>query len=311
MAVTVTSAFLGTAVSTILEQLVLSTESIEKGLLNVIPSKYDDVYLPRMDHDVNPLIARVPEPVKSTGETDWTYDERLIVPADVMAFGRFLPSQFQAVWEQFWPQGAMVQQTMNAEVLRALLSTLQKRTNNQLDRLIWQGDTAGAAGIDLFDGYLKTLANDVTVIDVTNAGVITASNVIGILTDVVNAIPDAVFAQSNAVKVVCNHKTARFYDEAQAAQDFKGIDVTQGGVRTIMGIPLVAVGGIGDNNIVAGSFSTGDDSNFYGATWMGSDTSNILVDRYRPESDYWFAKITFRFGVNYGWGNEAVLYQGS
>jgi hypothetical protein len=205
----------------------------------------------------------------------------------------------------------MVSQNMNAEVLRALLSTMQKRGNAQTDRLIWQGDTAGAACLELFDGYLKALAADATVIDVTNAGVITEANVIGILTDVVNAIPDAVFAQSNAVKVVCNHKTARLYDTAQAAQDFKGIDVTQGGVRTIQGIPLVAVGGIGDNNIVAGAFSTGDDSNFYAATWMQSDQTNILVDRHRPESDYWFAKITFRLGVEYGWGNETVLYQGS
>jgi len=308
MAVIVTSAFLGTARDIILEELVLGTETISKGLINVIPSKYDDVFLPRLIHEDNPLIARVPEP---TVETDWTYDEKTIVPADVMAFSRFLPSQFQEVWEQFWPDGPMVQQVMNAEILRALLSTLQKKTNNQLDRLIWQGDTVGGAPLDLFEGFLKTLAADITVIDVPNVGVITESNVISILTDVVNAIPDAVHAQSTAVKVVVNHTTARLYDTAQAAQDFKGIDITMGGVRTIMGIPLVAVGGIGANNIVAGAFSTGDDSNFFAATWMMNDITNILVDRHRPESDFWFTKITFRFGVEYGFGSEAVLYQGS
>ena len=92
MAVVVTSAFLGTATNMILEQLVLGTETIQKGLLNVITSKYDDVYLPRIQHDDNPLIARVPEP---TAETDWDYTEKRIIPADVMAFSRFCLHNFR------------------------------------------------------------------------------------------------------------------------------------------------------------------------------------------------------------------------
>ena len=65
---------------------------------------------------------------------------------------------------------------------------------------VWQGDTAAGGGSPLrfFDGFIKILGADGAIAP-TPAGNITAANVIGILEDCVQAIPDALYDDPNMI----------------------------------------------------------------------------------------------------------------
>lgn len=305
MAISVTSAFVGTNVSRLLTLIVLGAQSIEKGLIEIIPSKYDRVYLPRFVTAADGLQARVDTPAAPSDSS--TYDEKTITPGDAMWYDEFNPKKFESVWADFWPRGAMVDQILDPAVMAAFVETVRERINEQIDKLIWQGDTAGVTAVSFFDGYLKILAADGATNVVTPAGVITAANVISILESVLAACPAEV-RESTSPALVMDHQDKYLYQEAARALDFKGSNISDAIDARFGGFPIVSVGGQLKDNIVMGNFG-GPKRNFHAATWMTNDPDNLKIARTLPKSELWFIKALFRFGVQVGFAEEVVLYQ--
>jgi hypothetical protein len=69
---------------------------------------------------------------------------------------------------------------------------IQNSANRQLAKVMWQGDTAagGASPLRFFDGYIKLIEADASVVNVTPAGVITQANVVDRLEDMYALIPE-------------------------------------------------------------------------------------------------------------------------
>lgn len=307
MAFTTNNAFIGKNRSKILENLVLGAETINKGMIQVIENVFDDTFLQRMTMADDPLVAPVDTPTVSKTVAK---DEVSIVPGSAELYVEFNPNTFQNDWEDYWPEGALNDNQIPQELLTPLLSVISKKVNKQTEKMIWQGNTGGAAGVNRWDGYLKKIDADGDVVDIGTPLVITAANVLGELERIVAAVDNAVYADPD-LKIACSHTDFRLFTKADRAQTTKGEEQGGRAAKVFDTIPLVPLAGIPKDRFVAGKFGTGLESNFYSQTWMSSDRENFKVMRLANNSKLWFVLATFQFGVQYGFGDEIVNYKGS
>ena len=307
MAFTTSTAFIGTNRSEILQNLVLGTETFDKGLIQIIQNKFDKTYLQRMAIADDPLadVVATPTVSKTVAKTEVT-----ITPGDMQLYVEFNPDTFQNDWRDYWPQGPSVDSQIPQVLLTPLLSVIGKKVNKQVEKLIWQGDTGGAQAVSYFNGLLKTIDADATVVDIGTPLALTQANIIAELERVLAAVSDAVY-ENPGLKIVMSHTNLRMYEAANRALTTKGSQYTDRIAPQFGGVPIVGVSGVPQGRIVTGVFGTDISSNFYAQTWMQSDQENFKVDRLQANSDLWFVKATFQYGVNYGYGIEIVNYKGS
>lgn len=295
----------------ILTLTVLGNEAVEKGSLFVFEDVQDKMQIGRMTNEDDIIQVRSATPTNEKGEPD--YDEQELDPKEMMVYYRFNPRIYEPVWREFQPEGPLVDRVLDPEVQRALLQVTNDKIQKQLGELIWQGNNALATSSPLhfFSGYITRAAASADTIDVANIGVITAANVIAILEDVVQAIPDAIFDNSDLV-IHMNTGDFRKYQEALRALDFKGSDLFEAGAQRFGGFEIRHYTGLPANSIMtAVSNANQSTTNMFGAVDMADDDKNILIEKWRPESELHFVKLLFKMDVNCGFFQEVVLYQGS
>ena len=305
MAINVTSGFVGTNVANILSLLVLGAESIQKGLIHTIPSKYDDIFIPRIDTAADQLQARAATP---SSPSDHDYTEKVISPTDMMFYSEFNPASFEHVWQDFWPGGAMVNQVLDPKIQAAITKTVAGSINTQLDKNIWQGDTTLTASdpLGFMDGFLKKLAADTDVIDVVlPAAALDATNIKTALDNMIDAMPAAVRVNKKP-KFIMSHLTFSYFEQYAVDLDYKGSDIFNSTQPKYRGYDLVAVGGMAEDKIVFAVANSGLDSNLFSGTWMPNDKENFKIERLQANSELWFLKALFRYGIQYGYGQEIV-----
>lgn len=292
----------------ILELLVLGNQAVEKGVLKIIDGVQDKIELPRMSINDNILQPRVATPTNSVG--DLVRDGKTITPLDAMVYYRFNPRIFESDWREFQPKGPLVSKVTDPKMQKAIVSVTQKAINNQIGRLIWQGDISLAAGTPLsyFDGFLTIADASVDTIKAASIGAITAVNVLAVFDVVRDAIPDAILDEPN-LRFHISTAVLRLYQQAVNDLDFKGTGPTEVTEKMFKNIELVDYSGFANDQVLACVASTGSDTNLYGAVNMSSDPENLIIERFRPESEEFFVKALFKMAVNLAWDQEAVLYK--
>jgi hypothetical protein len=303
--VNVTSAYVGNTVDTLLELMVLGNQAVQKGSVHVEVDVKKALYLPRITADADQLQTRAETP--SSPSDSFTYAERSLTPLDAMFYDTVNPRYFEAVWRPFQPTGPLVDRVDNPQVLNAILRETVKTVGAQLGKIIWQGDTAGAAAIAFFDGYEKIIANDAASIKATPSGAITAANVISILELVEAAIPDAIYEDPNVIFHMST-QDLRLYKEAARALDFKGSNITEALDERFAGRAIRSYSGLSKNKIIVAKATTGTDSNLWAGVDVEGDEENVKVERYRPESELFIVKVLFKYAVQVAQPEESVIY---
>jgi hypothetical protein len=130
---------------------------------------------------------------------------------------------------------------------------MSKTIAENVEKLRWSGDTgSGTAALALCDGYKKSLVADAAnVIDITPAVAITPSNVLAKLALVYAAIPAAVIANQDELRLYVSSPVATAYRAAVAASNTQA-NLTQALDFTYLGIKMVLCPGmLGKSTIVA------------------------------------------------------------
>ena len=306
MAITKTPTQQVRVVEQLWKDLMFGSQTIEKGIVHVIPGKRNKVQLNRFYAGVNKITAAVPTP--TTPADALTKDEKTIQAAEIMFYDRFNPKSFNIDDVFLQSIGASVSSTAALVLLEAIRDRVTKVFNYDLDNLLWNGDTlSGNDWLSPIDGIVKLIDADTDVINVTPAGAVTSANVIAILEAVVKAIPQEVKQLGNAT-IVTTPLVLEAYDEAARTLDFKGANIYEAGKPMFAGYPIKTVIQIPANRIFAGSFANGDMGNIKMATWADADRFNIKIDRLQADSDEFFIKVNAELGVNHVYGKEIVEY---
>ena len=184
---------------------------------------------------------------------------------------------------------------------------MSKTIAENIEKLRWSGDdTSGTPALALCDGYKKGLVADAAnVIDITAPVAINAGNVLAKLAEVYAAIPAAVIANQEELRIYVSAPVATAYRAAVAASNTMA-NLTQALDFTYLGIKMVLCPGmLGLSTIVAGprgnflyAFDAEGDGKALRAINL-ADTVATPVIRTRANMKVGFTHVN---------GNEIVFY---
>jgi len=294
----------------LLTDLVLGATTIDRGLMQVIQGAQDIIELSFFNAANNQLAAIETNPTTKNDSLSKTKQTFTIAP--FMWFDSFLPRvDFEEDWQAFWHGNGMNDPSVNAKVRAAIVDTVTKSVQNNLEKLIWQGDTAGSAHLAFFDGFQKLFTADGTINKPTDLGVaLTAANIIDVLQALINVTPDETLELEKPTFVM-SHRDKYLYQEAlQDPTITKGINIMDGGVDRYAGIPIISTG-IAKNKICLLNAGTGAQSNLKGGTWMLNDTRNLKLAPLTEFSEEWGVMAKMKFGVDYIFPTQFSYYDGT
>lgn len=306
---TISTAYAGSDIGKILQLAVVGNEAVKKGSFYIHENVQKTKEITR--GFVADNIIQEHQAMPTTPSNALSFTPRNLTPVKMMIFDLINPMEFQSFWEQYQPEGPLADKVLNTDILRVILEMYTKKSDNQLGRLIWQGDkTAGPTSpLRFFDGIVTRAISDADVIDVTPAGNITANNVLSILSSCDTAIPDELYEDPTMI-IHMNTGDFRKYQDAIIARDYKGQGEADKVPAIFKGREIRTYSGFPANHVMIAKADTNPvNTNLHMGVNMASDTENLKLERWRPEGDLYFLKAAFMMDVNYGISEEVVLYQ--
>jgi len=194
----------------------------------------------------------------------------------------------------------------------ALMFIIQNELSNDIEKLIWGGEGNEVAGVK--DGIVDKALADTTTIKITGQ-TIDASNVIGEIQKVYNAIPDRVLNEGEfepekaPVKIFVDMTTMRYLKQALSTtptsyQVVLPSFAVEGGKIYYMGVEIVTVG------LPKGFMVAASKDNLVFLTDLLSDTQTIRAQMGNDLYDEakWYVKGAYRANAGYIFGSELVIY---
>ncbi len=306
MSVTINSGYNGDSVDLLISLMTTGNQAVEKGSVYVHAGVQKSLALPRFNASADQIQANNADPQTAQASDSFTYDERSITPLSFMFYDEVNPRDFEDVWREFQPVGALADRVDNPKILAAITSETLKTFGTQIGKVIWQGDTGGATAVSWFDGFEKILAAD-GAINPTPAGAITAANVISILESVVAAIPDAVYDDPNMI-IHMSTSAMRFYQQAARALDFKGTNIGDAQDERFGGFAIRNFSNMSADKIIVAKATAGRDSNLWAGIDVNGDDENVKIARKSSMSELFGVLVRAKYGVNAPNPTECVLY---
>jgi hypothetical protein len=200
----------------------------------------------------------------------------------------------------------------------------------QIETGLWMGSTSytatpgttGNGQICFFDGFLKKMLNDSSVLQVPSPLPLTATeptpggyyNIV----DAMNALLQLCATNQKALlsrpsryerlKFFVSINTEQIYQTyITTTQQFKGVNTTDKGINKFKGYEIVPLAGLPDDTIIFCEGLADTTSNLY--VGMNSTEDNALqLMRLQNNSELFFLKGLMKYDVQYGFSDEIFLY---
>jgi hypothetical protein len=201
--------------------------------------------------------------------------------------------------------GSNTDEVMPATVENFLLEQVALKVSADTEQIVWKGDSATASyPLAVCDGLYKKFKADAAVIDVVGTASITTSNVIGELTKVYNAIPQAIILEDD-LRIFVSPTVHRAYRQALAAASSEAYYMQNYGELHFLDVRISVATGATANYIVAAR-----KSNLLLLTDLMSDFEDVMI---LPQKNLTGVPVVrmigeFKFGVDYIYGSEIVFY---
>lgn len=223
--------------------------------------------------------------------------ERMLTPVPIKVNQELCYTDLESHWESENMRAGANNSDL-ADLQSFLISYMIRRVGQNVDQLVWSGDTG-----DLFEGFNKIVGDAAGTIDVT-AGTLSASNILTEIAAVYDAIPP-VIVNSSDLKIFIPYSAVQFYKRAVASSSGNAnFTVTQDQELSYLGVPIIGVPLPNDRMIAAQS------ANLFMGTDLASDFNEItIVDmRQTDASDNIRFKMRMRAGVQIANPSEIVHY---
>lgn len=309
----ISTVYAGEDIGEILQLLILGNEAIDKGSFNIFEDVQKTKEITRGFVGINPIQDWQSQPTVPSNSLSFT--PRSLTPNRMMVFDLINPMDFQQYWREYQPKGPLADKVFAPEIQKAIVALYAKQIDNQLGRLIWQGDTTLAANSPLryFNGIITRASADASVVKPTPAGNLTAGNIIAQLTALDALIPDALYNEPTYNLHMSTADVRKYMDalialanKDKGPSDF-GRDLDS---LTFKNRKIINYSGLPANFILAAKADTNPlNAHLHVAVNMTSDPDNLKIERFRPEGDQFFLKASFEMDVNYSFAEELVLYK--
>ena len=308
MAVNITSTYAGEVLEKLLVRATTGNELVDGGHIHVQPGVQKRFVIPRLKAG-KMLQKRKEQPTEENSKGDFTVDEKILEPQDVMAFTTFNPRVFEQIWRPFQPTGNLVFRELPVDVQNQLLAELAKVVDFELGNEYING-TKGSAEGQYFDGILTRIKASSTVVKVESPVALTEANILAELKKVRAKIPKALKAPNmkKNVKLFMSVEDAELYDYVLTEKPAKGADYTNMSPERFKGFRIVPLADWPKDVIVAAYATSGIDSNFWAGVDYVDDAETIQIDKLTNAGEKYFFKMLFKVDTNIVFDEEIVFY---
>lgn len=229
-----------------------------------------------------------------------TISERILEPKKFKDDFDICKEDFRQEWGEESMGASAHNNTMNKEILDAIIANKLADNAADFSEIIWSGD---ATNNDEFDGFLKLFLADASVIDV-DLDTVTESNVEAQIKLALNAVPVAL-RKLNTLKVNVSADIAQAYNFFLASNGIaNGLGGNANTSLVFGNYTLVVDNGLPTNTIVIADpknlgFGTGATADHNSIEVVDEDSIGLLTGKVR-------GSMVYNAGVQYAYGAEIV-----
>lgn len=312
--------YAGEAASPYITQAIIGLDTFDKGVVYVKDGIKKSLKIKRID------VSGIFQKRKATPVSKGTInvDGRDLIVEDMMVYFEWNPRDFEDHWDSQQLAARLLDAELPADAESKVMMLTSMRMAEGLEKMAWRarkqydvegsavdpttkGDTAEAVDFFYFDGFLKKMLDDSTVVDVGSPVTLTYSNIRAELTRAIKLLPFALIGDFSKVSILMGKQDFLKYDQALREDTYKNQDSTATSSERFAGYPIKVLSGIPENTFVITNNMATADSNL----WVGLnsvDDSLFEINKVAPNSELWFLKALMKIDVNHGWGAQTVLY---
>jgi len=299
----VTNTYSGEASVEFYSAALAQSGTIKGGHVTIIPNVKSKIALRKAD--VGAILQA--DGCDFTASGDIVIDERMLEVTPMKLNMEVCVPDLEATWSSRM-MSAGSDAGIPASENAMFLDLMGKSVGNQLERLFWAGDIAGAAPINLMDGLLKIAGADVATAKVPAPIAITPANVLAELARGYDLIPEGILYSSD-LRLYVSTAVFRAYTEAMNAIGGSDVYNIQKGFTQVFyrGIEVLPAQGMGTG---VSRYMYAEKTNIT----FGTDLVNDIEDIKVLDMNNITGANTVRFvsrmkaGVNYGVSSEIVIY---
>ncbi len=300
MALSITSTYAGEFAGKYIAAALLSSNTIEKGGIEVKPN----IKLKEVIKKVATTGLIANSSCDFTDAGDVTLTERIIQPEEFQVNLQLCKTPFVSDWEAA-QMGYSAFENMPPKFSDFFIGHISAEIAAKNEQNIWVGANATAGE---YDGLVTLAKADSDVSDITGTTV-TASNIIDEMGKVLDACPSAIYAKED-LHLYVSRNVAKAYVRALAAQgggyeNKVNMWYNMDSPLSFDGVSIFLCEGMSDNQMVLAQ-----KSNLYFGTGLLNDMNLVKTLDMSDLDGSQNVRVIMRFtaGVQYGFGNEVVLY---
>ena len=304
----ITTTYAGEFAGQYISAALLSGKTLNDGAISIKPNiKYKEVIKKVSTAD---LIANAGCDFADTGSV--TLTERILQPEEFQVNVELCKKDFRSDWEAV-QMGISTFDQLPPNFADFLIAHVAGKVAEKTEQNIWGGVNATAGE---FDGFTTLMAADGDVNDAANGAetAFSASNIITLLGNTVDAIPSAVYGKED-LTIYVPQVAYQAYIRALGGFGANGLGAAGVGAQgtqwfnnnnalSFEGIKVQLAPGMPSDHIVAG-----EASNLYFGTGLLSDHNEVKVIDMADLDGSQNVRVVMRFtsGVQYGIGSDLVL----
>jgi len=293
----ITTTYAGEKASGFISAALLSAPTLDKGGITVKPNVKFKSVMQKLA--VGDIIANASCDFTATSTV--TLTERYLQPEDFQVNLELCKKDFESDWLSI-EQGFSSFDELPSSFASYLIGHVAAKVAAKMEQNIWNGAN-GTAGE--FDGLAILAAADADVIDVTETGATTASNIIERLGNVIDNVPATIYG-NEGLSIYISQADARSYVRAQAALGYKDLYHVGQTAMDFEGVKLFVANGLNSGQMIAA-----EKENIFFGTSLQSDMNEVKLIDLADVDGSQNVRVIMRFsaGVNYAIGSEIVLSQ--
>jgi hypothetical protein len=305
----ITTTYAGEFAGKYISAALLSGDTLDKGNIEIKPNvKYKDV-IKTFSSDSNVIKDATCD---FTDTATITLAERVLQPEEFQVNLELCKKDFRSDWEAI-QMGYSAYDNLPPKFSDFLIGHVAAKVAQKTEQNIW-GGVNGNAGE--FDGFTVSMAADSDVNDAANGSEtsFTSSNIVTLLSNVVDAIPNAVYGKED-LKIYVPPVAYQAYIRHLGGYGANGLGAAgyksegnqwynNNASLSFEGIEVLYTPGMPSDHIVAGQ-----KSNLYFGTGLISDHNEVKVIDMADLDGSQNVRVVMRFtaGVQYGIGSDLVL----
>ena len=305
----ITTTYAGEFAGKYISAALLSGDTLDKGNIEIKPNvKYKEV-IKTFASDSNVIKDATCD---FTDTATITLDERVLQPEEFQVNLELCKKDFRSDWEAI-QMGYSAYDNLPPKFSDFLIGHVAAKVAQKTEQNIW-GGVNGNAGE--FDGFTVSMLADANVNDAANGGEtsFSSSNIVTLLSNVVDAIPNAVYGKED-LKIYVPPVAWQAYIRSLGGYGANGLGAAgyksegnqwynNNASLSFEGIEVVYTPGMPSDHIVAGQ-----KSNLYFGAGLISDHNEVKVLDMADLDGSQNVRVIMRFtaGVQYGIGSDLVL----